>query len=85
MPYLRQSDRFELDMTRPPDSPGELNYVITRVVTEYLARGGAEKPVYADFNEAMGVLECAKHELYRRMLAPYEDRKKEENGDVYRE
>jgi len=31
----------------------------------------------------VGVLECAKMELYRRVAAPYEDKKKEENGDVY--
>jgi len=31
----------------------------------------------------MGVLECIKQEFYRRAVAPYEDKKKEENGDVY--
>ena len=31
----------------------------------------------------VGVLECAKLELYRRMAAPYEDEKIEDNGDVY--
>ena len=38
---------------------------------------------YAEFNEAIGAIECAKLELYRRMLAPYEDRKIAENGDVF--
>jgi hypothetical protein len=27
-------------------------------------------------------LECCKLEIYRRLVAPYEDKKKEENGDV---
>ena len=30
----------------------------------------------------MGVLECCKLEFYRRVAAPYEDIKIEENGDV---
>jgi hypothetical protein len=38
---------------------------------------------YAHLNEAIGVLECAKLELYRRIAAPYEDRKMGETGEVY--
>jgi hypothetical protein len=38
---------------------------------------------YAHLNEAVGVLECAKLELYRRIAAPYEDDKRSETGDVY--
>ena len=38
---------------------------------------------YAHLNEAIGVLECAKLELYRRVAAPYEDGKRAETGDVY--
>jgi len=34
-------------------------------------------------NEVIGVLECAKLELYRRVAAPYEERKRIENGEVY--
>ena len=34
-------------------------------------------------NELVGVLECAKIELYRRIAAPYEDDKSRINGDVY--
>ncbi len=37
----------------------------------------------ADFNALIGVLESAKLELYRRMIAPYEDVKMKENGDCY--
>ena len=39
---------------------------------------------YAHLNEALGALESAKLELYRRLAAPYEDEKKSETGDVYR-
>jgi len=38
---------------------------------------------YATLNTVIGVLECAKLELYRRVVADYEDQKCEENGDVY--
>ena len=38
---------------------------------------------YARINELIGVLECAKLELYRRIAVPYEDTKIAENGDVY--
>jgi hypothetical protein len=49
---------------------------------DYLIRKGGIK--YANINEAIGVLECAKLELYRRIAAPYEDHKISETGDVYR-
>jgi hypothetical protein len=38
---------------------------------------------YALLNELIGVLECAKLELYRRVASPYEDEKIQSNGDVY--
>jgi len=57
---------------------GELNYIITSLLLSWLA-----KPNYKAYNAAIGVLECVKQELYRRAVAPYEDQKEEENGDVY--
>lgn len=62
------------------DKPGELNYAITEMMINYLNRKGVS---YTNMNEVIGVLECAKLELYRRMTAPYEDMKIDENGDVY--
>lgn len=81
MPYERPDRRRELDEGRAPQRPGELNYVVTRLIDQYLRdRGGLR---YAQINEVIGVLECAKLELYRRLAAPYEDRKIAENGDTY--
>ena len=74
MPYIRPSRRGET-----PKTPGELNYAITRLILDYLG----DSPKYTDFNSVVGVLECAKLELYRRKIVPYEDQKKTENGDVY--
>ena len=82
MPYITGEARARLDAGGRPESAGELNYAITRIVDDYLAaRGGVR---YAHLNEVIGALECAKLELYRRVAAPYEDAKREETGDVYR-
>ena len=61
-----------------PCKPGTLNYIITKVVHWYLG----DNPNYERYNAAIGALECAKQELYRRKVSPYEDEKIEENGDV---
>jgi len=82
MPYIDQEQRKELD--RWLESivlfdlpPGELNYVITKLLLKTKPKS------YRDYNQLVGVLECIKLELYRRVVAPYEDRKREENGEVY--
>jgi hypothetical protein len=60
--------------------PGTLNYIITRLCDFWLGDANYEK-----YNTVIGVLECVKQELYRRQIAPYEDKKCEQNGDVYYE
>jgi hypothetical protein len=83
MPYVPKEDRERL-LRKPTlcKTPGELNFVITTIVQAFLFRDTA-KPNYARYNEAIGALECAKLELYRRQIVPYEDEKCTENGDVY--
>ena len=82
MPYISQDARERIDRGGQPETAGELNYAITRVVDDYLiAKGGIR---YAHLNEVVGALECAKLELYRRLAVPYEDEKIRESGDVYR-
>ena len=86
MPYIKKERRRELSV--PAEWPmvglaqevGELNYQITCLVDDFISR---KKLKYSEINSAIGVLECAKMELYRRIAAPYEDKKCEENGDVY--
>jgi hypothetical protein len=80
MPYVPSEDRPALMVDRPPETAGELNYCITLLVDVFL--DGAVN--YDAINEVIGVLECAKLELYRRIAAPYEDKKIAENGDVYK-
>lgn len=62
------------------ETPGDLNYAITQLLEAYREGNGDS---YWTFNDMIGVLECAKQELYRRIVSPYEDRKIQENGDVY--
>lgn len=81
MPYIPEPDRERIDGGEPAYSAGELNYAITKLVDEWLGT----TPSYGRINAAIGVFECAKLELYRRVAAPYEDTKIAANGDVYRE
>jgi len=60
--------------------PGELNYLITSVCLASLPDDG---PHYAAYNTVIGVLESVKIEFYRRMVAPYEDKKRDQHGEVY--
>lgn len=84
MPYIPQSDRDEFAEIAPcypvAENAGQLNYLITELVNGYMR---SQKKSYKSINEVIGALECAKLELYRRIAAPYEDKKCKENGDVY--
>jgi hypothetical protein len=81
MPYIKQMDREELERgIRKADTAGELNYVFTLYSLEYIQRKGLS---YQHINDVLGALDGAKLEFYRRLAAPYEDKKIAENGDVY--
>lgn len=81
MPYIKPEDRTQIlaDQLFIEDA-GELNYFITTIINNYIIKNTKS---YTTLNEVIGVLECAKLELYRRIVAPYEDAKIEQNGDVY--
>jgi hypothetical protein len=82
MPYIQPDERPCLvpRTHSTPLDPGSLNFAITTLVLNYIADRGKR---YATLNEAVGVLECAKLEFYRRAVAAYEDEKCKLNGDVY--
>lgn len=61
-------------------SPGELNYIFTRIAIAYMQTKALR---YGYLNDVIGALEGAKLEFYRRIAAPYEDSKIASNGDVY--
>lgn len=58
---------------------GSLNYLICRLWKLQTASNGVS---YDEARKFIGELECAKMEIYRRWVAPYEDKKREENGDI---
>jgi len=87
MPYIKPANRAKyntilkqltelLKVLPPEEVDGELNYVITKLLK------GIYPLRYYHINKAIGVLECAKLEYYRRVAAPYEDAKIQESGDV---
>lgn len=84
MPYIKEQAREELQLyrllPRKIATAGELNYMLTVIVKDYLKHNGES---YQYFNDCLGALEGAKLELYRRRIAPYEDDKIIRNGDVY--
>lgn len=80
MPYIPEEHRANLQLGDTAITTGELNYLITKTIDQYINDRGLS---YHTLNGVIGVLECAKLELYRRIAAPYEDIKIETNGDVY--
>ena len=90
MPYIIPADRKQFDpaidelvdtITNHGFSqvkPGDLNYVFSKILWGLFKKN----PSYTHGNEFMGVLECVKQEFYRRQLAPYEDEKIKEHGDL---
>jgi hypothetical protein len=79
MPYLSKNLKTLLAITGTPKTPGGLNYMFTELIKKYLEQGLS----YQKINDVVGALEGAKMEFYHRIARPYEDKKIEENGDVY--
>lgn len=92
MPYICLKDREKFDgiirnavsaLTEGQDvgigfTEGELNYLISGITWRLFAKNRR----YKVGNALMGVLECVKLELYRRLLAPYEEKMIQNNGDL---
>lgn len=94
MPYISKDRREFLEevlnpliedikeRVNPRYTIGEITYIFTKVMLAFLNRQTAR---YEDYALMIGAMGCAKLELYRRKIAPYEDKKNAENGDVYYE
>ena len=88
MPYIPKDERTELDelagalvtILRNGNFRGKLNYFISSIAEGLIQANGVS---YSFLNDFIGVLECVKLELYRRVATPYEEDKRQENGDVY--
>lgn len=60
---------------------GLINYAVTRLLLKMLEDDPRLR--YHHIALVTGIVENVKQEFYRRLAAPYEDRKAAENGDVY--
>lgn len=80
MPYLDKGVRASLEQGRKPTTGGELNYLISSMLSDFMAMKGLS---YAAINEAMGALACAQAEFYQKVARGYEDQKEVQNGTVW--
>lgn len=89
MPYIKEERRPYLETNTlelasllknmgigTPEN-GDVVYVLYLLMKELYSHGNFDTK-----SDALKVLECAKMEYYRRIMASYEDEKIIENGDV---
>ena len=87
MPYITPNQRPLIDEKLQPlidqlkllsveEQDGALNYTITKIIKQLYPLK------YFHLNRALGVLSAVTQEFYRRVVAPYEDQKIADNGDV---
>lgn len=84
MPYIKQHKRDEFKeilntLGNIINTEGDLNYVITSLLVICTKKWIKS---YSTLNTIMGVMSCSAQEFYRRVVAPYEDQKIKENGDI---
>lgn len=79
MPYLNEEARGRLG-DYGAESPGDLNYLVTRLVVQHVQNNGLN---YQTINDISGALTEALAEFRRRIVVPYESEKMWTNGDVY--
>lgn len=82
MPYVKQERRPALDLIVAEmaavdvKADGDLNYILFAFCKRCV------KPSYNNYKNLIGELNEAAAEIRRRLLAPYEDSKILDNGDV---
>ena len=82
MPYIKQEERAKLDkivdLMKEADvvANGDLNYLLYAYCKRHI------NPSYNSYKNFIGELNQCATEIERRILAPYEDQKIKENGDV---
>ena len=88
MPYILPEDRQKLKPAADAvvaaidasTTAGDLNYLISLMAKAYVDAKGLR---YEHLNAVVGALDSCKAEFQRRVVAPYEDKKIADNGDVY--
>jgi len=92
MPYIKKSQRKVIDtyldklieqLKQMTNNGKENNGIVTYVIYKLMVSlYGHSLARYENMSNALKILESAKLEFYRRKMAPYEDKKILENGDV---
>ena len=77
MPYIPNSERQKTSDGVLPHA-GAFNYAVHQLIDQYFDQHNRN---YQSVNDIIGALDCVKMELYRRMVADYEDIKILQNGD----
>jgi len=80
MPYITKEAREEL-YDRDPENAGELQYLIAMMMSDYIS--DKDQYDYQTLNDVMGALAGAQQEFYRKIVAPYEEKKELLGGSVY--
>jgi len=83
MPYIQESQRKPLDehileLTLKIDTPGELAYVVFRLMRAYWF----VQPSFSRWAQLRGAVEDQIDEFRTRFIEPYEQQKQDENGDA---
>lgn len=92
MPYINESLREDIDpllnkfikglstrgIYNAKIRAGILNYIFSKILGDIIN----DETRYHCINEMIGVLECVKLELYRRIASPYEDQAIKQSGDI---
>lgn len=86
MPYIKPALRAyftgiekEIERVNIQDA-GAFNYLVHLLIHKSILSQGVS---YATFNALIGAMDCAKMELYARLIRAYENEKIVENGDVH--
>ena len=90
MPYLSKEDKVKFDLKYKDalsylaemdikELTGHINYMVFKTTKVWTEKNGKKYFVFASI---VGTMICCVLEIYRRLVAPYEDKKILENGDV---
>lgn len=83
MPYIVEAKKMRIDFALSQlgrMEHGDLTYAITALMNRYVADHGRR---YTVLSQARASCADAATEFYRRVVVPYEETKRAENGDAY--
>src|SRR5258708_5569624 len=92
MPYIKSEQKVKVNDSLQAlisdirehlvdERDGILNYCISEMVSQSMRPPSGEWR-YRLLERCIGIVECCKLELYRRLVGPYEDKCIEKNGDI---